>query len=218
MNMNFHKAVNNSVVGLVFGVASVICLSETASAASDYKVIAEHIIKLGDRQHHEPWQEVRFYLPRNFDPNSRVVLQMNIRSTNKSKYSAIYLNPQTEGEFEACDPVSHDRDKHTRVDFLPRSKHAEWKMYHKVIDGEYLQAGDNYLLICSRNQHGKGRRELDNFYVKDIVLQYRERQPRPKVCPAIFEPVCGTDGYNYNNSCEAAKAGSEIQHEGYCEG
>lgn len=36
-------------------------------------------------------------------------------------------------------------------------------------------------------------------------------------CPGVFEPVCGDDGRNYINACEAACAGVPIQHEGYCE-
>lgn len=36
-------------------------------------------------------------------------------------------------------------------------------------------------------------------------------------CPGVFEPVCGGDGRNYINTCEAACAGLAIQHEGYCE-
>jgi len=36
-------------------------------------------------------------------------------------------------------------------------------------------------------------------------------------CPGVFEPVCGGDGRNYINACEAACAGVGIQHEGYCE-
>ncbi|MFA9412396.1 MAG: Kazal-type serine protease inhibitor [Deltaproteobacteria bacterium] len=36
-------------------------------------------------------------------------------------------------------------------------------------------------------------------------------------CPGVFEPVCGGDGRNYINACEAACAGAGIRHEGYCE-
>jgi len=36
-------------------------------------------------------------------------------------------------------------------------------------------------------------------------------------CPGVFEPVCGGDGRNYINACEAACAGVRIRHEGYCE-
>lgn len=36
-------------------------------------------------------------------------------------------------------------------------------------------------------------------------------------CPGVFEPVCGGDGRNYVNACEAACAGVGVGHEGYCE-
>ncbi|MGB5695793.1 MAG: hypothetical protein WBM46_09085 [Polyangiales bacterium] len=36
-------------------------------------------------------------------------------------------------------------------------------------------------------------------------------------CPGVFEPVCGGDGRNYINACEAACAGVGIRHDGYCE-
>ena len=36
-------------------------------------------------------------------------------------------------------------------------------------------------------------------------------------CPGVFEPVCGGDGRNYINACEAACAGVGIGHEGFCD-
>ncbi len=36
-------------------------------------------------------------------------------------------------------------------------------------------------------------------------------------CPGVFEPVCGGDGRNYINACEAACAGVGVRHESYCE-
>ena len=36
-------------------------------------------------------------------------------------------------------------------------------------------------------------------------------------CPGLFEPVCGGDGRNYVNGCEASCAAVGLQHDGYCE-
>jgi hypothetical protein len=36
-------------------------------------------------------------------------------------------------------------------------------------------------------------------------------------CPGVFEPVCGGDGRNYINACEAACAGVGVEYSGYCE-
>jgi hypothetical protein len=36
-------------------------------------------------------------------------------------------------------------------------------------------------------------------------------------CPGVFEPVCGGDGRNYVNACEAACAGVGTRHEGFCD-
>jgi hypothetical protein len=216
--MNTNTAFTNSIAGLVIGLVSTLGVSGTASAASDYKVIADQKIQMGDWDHHNAFEVVRFHLPESFDAHKQVVLQMNIRSTNKSQYNAIYLASGITDDFEGCDSIGHDRNEQARVDFLPKSSHKQWSAYHKVVEGQHLQPGDNYLLICARNKYGESDYELDNFYVKDIVLHYREEKPAPQFCPSVFEPVCGVDGYTYSSTCEADSARVEIQHEGRCNG
>ncbi|HEX4476877.1 MAG TPA: Kazal-type serine protease inhibitor domain-containing protein [Polyangiaceae bacterium] len=42
--------------------------------------------------------------------------------------------------------------------------------------------------------------------------------PRPHACPPISDPVCGCDGTTYTNLCDAAEAGTVMEHKGACAG
>ncbi len=41
-------------------------------------------------------------------------------------------------------------------------------------------------------------------------------KPITKMCTRIYLPVCGCDGNNYGNECEAHSHGVSVQHEGQC--
>lgn len=205
---------NKRVFSISIGLTLLATLSCTGSvfAASDYVFIYEKEILVGQDKGYSPYRILKFHLPDSFDKHSSVVLQMNIKSTNKSLYNAVYFNaPHSSG---VCDAYNHDGYLDYRVGALPYSDHEKWKVYHKVLHAKHLVPGENTLLICSRNAQGETSHELDNFFVKDIVLHYREQAQH--VCTREYVPVCGVDGITYGNRCSAHAVHVAIAHEGEC--
>ena len=109
---------------------------------------------------------------------------MRIRSVNRSKYNAVYMNPDyppyPDGDY--CGSKDNDANEYQRVDYLPYATHEYngwsnvWTMYHKVIPGDRLESGANELLLCARDSDGGTSYNLDDSYIQDVVIHYRIRK------------------------------------------
>lgn len=185
---------------LALGLTSALSVTASAMAQSSqsslYLTVSDFIlihdantssaqpIAMGEWEGHSAWKAMNFDVPEDFGPTNmnqpyELVLQLNVSSTNKSKYNALYLNPEgftTQG-FNGCDDAQNDRYESERMTYLPEVAHDHWAFYHRTFHFSKLRPGRNVLLICARNSQGGGWGELDNFYLKDIVLHYRKRIP-----------------------------------------
>lgn len=48
------------------------------------------------------------------------------------------------------------------------------------------------------------------------VDQFGVCRPRPEVCREVYLPVCGCNGEDYGNACEAAAGGTDVAYVGVC--
>jgi len=55
------------------------------------------------------------------------------------------------------------------------------------------------------------------YALNDYICGYNTNLKTNKKCPSNYEPVCGTNGKNYSNSCKAINSGTKIQHFGTCD-
>ena len=113
------------------------------------------------------------------------MIQFKVRSTNKSPYNAAYLVHWDDSgaldELTPCDPIDNDNLRDSLVDYLPYAPHQErhnnrdwpnsWRTFHAVVP---IQAAEGQaLVVCSRDKNGNMVGDLDNFYIKDVVIHYQ---------------------------------------------
>jgi hypothetical protein len=136
---------------------------------------------------------------KNMSAYSTIVFQFNLRSTNKSKFNAMYLTSSETSlsNDELCDPDQRPSIHSTRVDnpedfpylitYLPYSPHKDidsgsdnreerdqgWLSVHKISSlPDYLRGQELMLLVCSRDEDGGIDGNLDDFEISDIAVQY----------------------------------------------
>ena len=173
-------------------------LSSVSLAQSRFHAL-EGEVRLGDNLAQGHLRSQSLFIPglTEVPAGSRVVIQFNVRSSNKSPYNGIYLAPYFDtidvagdpGEF--CDPVLGDpADEPDLVAFLPYSAHREvhngvpwpngWRSVHAVIrKPAHLDGQPVGLLICSRDKDGDVVGDLDDFVIKDLVIHYQDSEVFP---------------------------------------
>ena len=149
-----------------------------AYAGSDYKVIKDGEVRLGDDADFGALAKGRFSLtlPDNYDNTQKVILQMRVRGAAMptpvanpvfTKHS-VYLNPTNVGlsapGYDGCREDSEElqdlpENVNARINRIESHRTIEFAneafLQHQVLSGNKFKVGENLLVICPRNGSGK---------------------------------------------------------------
>jgi len=91
--------------------------------------------------------------------------------------------------------------------------------YGNKCEAQYVGVNVDYEGECSTVTSCFGNDDCDSdeyCYLSSCAQETGQCNARPTLCPDVWQPVCGCDGVTYGNTCLAAEAGVNIDHDGEC--
>lgn len=150
-----------------------------AHAAADFKIIRLSKADLSDAA---PKLVISFTLPSNVNLSSSTsnsaVLDFEALGV-QFNHDEAYINASGDSSPTCTDDGTEDANQTHSIGFLQEHDDTnlknEWATNHLVFSSALLQAGTNYLTICTRSEAGNvggGSGNLDDVSVRSMALHY----------------------------------------------
>ena len=172
------KTVNKMIASIMFSTITVLAAPlQSVQANDDFQVIRAGSIRVGDNGGTNP-RLFTFTLPANIITSSftrnRAVLEYQLYNSQWD-YNEIFVNP--------ANPVCHSNNSDTTnqpasigliEDYdAVAAMENDWFTEHRTFRSNLLNAGSNTIMVCARNVNGDLSGNLDDFWIRHVVLHYK---------------------------------------------